>query len=448
MSAITLTDTERQALRQAHGRVLRPGFAKRAAAPLVILGTLAYVVFCWVFFDIGTTLAGGRWDRTVPYLADWVTWEAQPRYRFREDGIEIEHQRFSPLGENPDPDWMLTLPDGRDAVTFGDFADRVEIDPSEVIVYLAGTPYTVALTQGAAVLPTNAPAAFEEKNGRVTVHFGFAGSAEIRDTQVLIRRRFFGWENFWFDTQSPFWGMGLSELVSSAVSPERIDPAQSNLSLMVGEFLTNSEWQHGDVFNKLLQTIVMAFVGTLFACLLAFPLAFVAARNITRNRPLNWITKRFFDFTRSVDMLIWALVFVRGFGPGPLAGISAIFVTDTGTFGKLYSETLENIDDKQREGVKSVGAGPASIQRYGVIPQVLPAFASQALYFWEANTRGATIIGAVGAGGIGLKLLEAMRTNADWENVAYMVCLILVVVYIFDGLSNAIRSRLIGRTAR
>jgi ABC-type phosphate/phosphonate transport system permease subunit len=170
--------------------------------------------------------------------------------------------------------------------------------------------------------------------------------------------------------------MSLSDLVSSAVSSDRIDPARSNLSLMASEFLTNSDWQHGDVFNKLLQTIVMAFVGTLFACLLAFPLAFIAARNITRNRPLNWITKRFFDFTRSVDMLIWALVFVRGFGPGPLAGISAIFVTDTGTFGKLYSEALENIDDKQREGVKSVGAGPMSIQRYGVVPQVLPIFAS------------------------------------------------------------------------
>ncbi|GLQ55656.1 phosphonate ABC transporter, permease protein PhnE [Devosia nitrariae] len=449
MSAITLTNTERQALREAHAKVLRPSLVKRIAGPLVILGTIAYAVFCWFFFDIGTTIAEGRWDRTVPYLADWVTWEAQPRYRFRDGGVvEIEHQRFSPLGENPDPDWMLRLPDGRDAVTFRDFADRVEIAPREVLVYLAGTPYGVALTDGAAVMPPDAPAAFEEKNGRVTVHFGFAGSAEIRNTQVLIRRRFFGWENFWFDTQSPFWDMSPPELIASAVSSERIDPARSNLSLIISEFLTNSEWQHGDVFNKLLQTIVMAFVGTLFACLLAFPLAFIAARNITRNRPLSWITKRFFDFTRSVDMLIWALVFVRGFGPGPLAGISAIFVTDTGTFGKLYSETLENIDDKQREGVKSVGAGPMSVQRYGVMPQVLPAFASQALYFWESNTRGATIIGAVGAGGIGLKLLEAMRTNADWENVAYMVCLILVVVYVFDGISNAIRSRLIGRASR
>ena len=85
------------------------------------------------------------------------------------------------------------------------------------------------------------------------------------------------------------------------------------------------------------------------------------------------------------------------------------------------------------------------MQRYGVLPQVMPLFASQALYFWESNTRSATIIGAVGAGGIGLKLWEAMRTNSDWENVAYMVLLILIVVFVFDGISNALRSRLMGK---
>jgi phosphonate transport system permease protein len=193
-----------------------------------------------------------------------------------------------------------------------------------------------------------------------------------------------------------------------------------------------------------LQTIVMAFIGTLFAMIVAFPLSFIAARNILRNRPVNQLTKRFFDFLRSVDMLIWALFFTRAFGPGPLAGISAIFFTDTGTLGKLYAEALENIDDKQREGVRSVGAPPAAVQRFGVLPQVMPLFASQALYFWESNTRSATIIGAVGAGGIGLKLWEAMRTNSDWENVAYMVLLILIVVFLFDAISNKLRSKLIG----
>ena len=188
----------------------------------------------------------------------------------------------------------------------------------------------------------------------------------------------------------------------------------------------------------------MAFLGTLLGALVAFPLSFFAARNITPSRLMNQLLKRFFDFMRSVDMLIWALFFTRAFGPGPLAGSAAIFFTETGTLGKVYSEALENIDDKPREGIKSTGAGGLLVQRYGVLPQVVPVFVGQTLYQWESNTRGATIIGAVGAGGIGLKLWEAMRTNSNWANVFYMVLLILVVVFIFDNISNVLRRRLIG----
>ncbi|TIU08128.1 MAG: phosphonate ABC transporter, permease protein PhnE, partial [Mesorhizobium sp.] len=257
-------------------------------------------------------------------------------------------------------------------------------------------------------------------------------------------RRFFGWANFVFDTNSPFWGKPFGEVASLIISGARIDPSRSNAALAWDNILNNAEWQHGDVWLKLLQTIVMAFVGTVLASIVAFPLAFLAARNVTPSRIANQATKRFFDFLRSVDMLIWALFFTRGFGPGPLAGMSAIFFTDTGTLGKLYSEALENIDDKQREGIRSVGATPAMVQRYGVLPQVLPVFLSQSLYFWESNTRSATIIGAVGAGGIGLKLWEAMRTNTNWANVFYMVLLILVVVFIFDNISSFLRRKLMG----
>src|SRR5690606_12812125 len=228
-----------------------------------------------------------------------------------------------------------------------------------------------------------------------------------------------------FDTKSQFWGRSNGELLALASFGERVDPERSNFGHMVDDFLGNNVWQHSDILSKLMQTLVMAFVGTLFGTVVAFPLAFIAARNITPNRAANWLMKRSFDFLRSIDMLIWALFFTRSFGPGPIPGIAAIFFTDSGALGKVYAEALENVDDKQREGVKSVGASPAVVQRYGVVPQVLPVFISQSLYFWESNTRSATIIGAVGAGGIGLKLLEAMGTNADWDKVAYMVLLIL-----------------------
>ncbi len=286
------------------------------------------------------------------------------------------------------------------------------------------------------------------EGGYILMNFGFAGSIEVESDEVKVRRRFLGWENFWFDTYSPFWGKSFSEVVGLIFSGDRLDPAVSNAALAWDNFLYNAEWQHADVWIKLLQTIVMAFVATLFATFVALPLSFFAARNITPYRLVNQVLKRLFDFLRCVDMLIWALFFTRAFGPGPLAGISAIFFTDTGTFGKLYSEALENIDDRQREGIRSVGAAPVLVQRFGVLPQVLPVFASQSLYFWESNTRSATIIGAVGAGGIGLKLWEAMRTNADWENVAYMVILILITVFVFDNISNAIRGRVMGRESR
>lgn len=325
---------------------------------------------------------------------------------------------------------------------------KIEIVPGFVTVDYQGDTLQVDIEPEKAVHARgDLPVWAEQKTegGDILLHFGFAGRLEIENDEVKLRHRFLGWENFWFDTGSHFWGMSFREVAGLILSGERIDPQMSNAALAWNNFLYNAEWQHADVWIKLLQTIVMAFVGTLFASILAFPLAFVAARNITPNRIANQVFKRFFDFLRCVDMLIWALFFTRAFGPGPLAGISAIFFTDTGTFGKLYSETLENIDDKQREGIRSVGAAPVLVQRYGVVPQVLPVFASQSLYFWESNTRSATIIGAVGAGGIGLKLWEAMRTNADWENVAYMVVLILITVFIFDNISNAIRSRLMGR---
>ena len=314
-------------------------------------------------------------------------------------------------------------------------------------VLLDGVPYAIAITDDAALAPENAPPAIEQDGRKVLVNYGFAGQAEIRDNQVAVQRRFLGWANFLYDPSSPLWGNDLFSTIGLLFSSDRVVAEKSNAQLVLDEWLGNRAWQHGDILAKLMQTLVMAFVGTLFATLVAFPLAFIAARNITASRPANWLMKRSFDFLRSIDMLIWALFFTRGFGPGPIPGIAAIFFTDTGALGKVYAEALENVDDKQREGVKSVGASPASVNRFGVVPQVLPVFISQSLYFWESNTRSATVIGAVGAGGIGLKLLEAMGTNSDWDKVAYMVLLILIVVFIFDNISNAIRSRLIGPAA-
>lgn len=120
-----------------------------------------------------------------------------------------------------------------------------------------------------------------------------------------------------------------------------------------------------------------------------------------------------------------------------------MLITDTGSFGKVFSEALENVDDKQIEGVASTGATPIQRIRFGVLPQVAPVFLALILYFFESNTRSATIIGAITGGGIGLLLTQAMITQKDWEEVTYYVVLIILMVTLMDWLSGQLRARLI-----
>jgi phosphonate transport system permease protein len=492
-SAATSADIETR-----YPAIFKQSFFKRNRALLTIAASILYIFYSWWFFAIGDVLGRANWSIAGSYLADWVSYEVRPDIRVEKDGtMRIVYPRYTPIGDNPNPEWLqkagvMRIVPAENAPTiatpqraeppkatsfmaagattgtgtsapvknenipvevvsraFVSFSQSKSISiENRIVTVINGDEKLIArldIDKGVTAEDALPKWASQQKPGaKIILSLGFAGWAEIDSDRVKIRKRFLGWANFIFDTNSPFFDKSASEVYSLIRSEDRIDPNRSNLSLAINNILYNGEWQHLDVWTKLLQTIVMAFVGTLFAVIIAFPLSFVAARNVTGNRFLNQITKRLFDFFRSVDMLIWALFFTRGFGPGPLAGISAIFLTDTGSLGKLYAEALENIDNKQREGVRSVGAPPVAVQRFGVLPQVLPIFASQALYFWESNTRSATIIGAVGAGGIGLKLWEAMRTNSDWENVAYMVLLILMVVYIFDAVSGRLRGMLVG----
>ncbi|MEM9129536.1 MAG: ABC transporter permease subunit, partial [Pseudomonadota bacterium] len=185
----------------------------------------------------------------------------------------------------------------------------------------------------------------------------------------------------------------------------------------------------------MLETVLMALLGTLLASIVGLPLAFLAAKNLTPFTAIRFVLRRLFDFPRGVDMLIWSLISLRAFGPGLFTGIFAIAFTDSGTFGKHMSEPIENTDKKQRDGVQSTGATRTQQHRFGIIPQILPVFISQSLYYLESNTRGAVIIGAMGADAIGLQFLGALQTGNDFENVAYMALLVLVTVIVIDGMA-------------
>jgi len=202
-------------------------------------------------------------------------------------------------------------------------------------------------------------------------------------------------------------------------------------------------WLYGNIYVGIAQTLAMAFLGTFLGSLGALVVGFLAARNVMPFWIVRQIIRRILDVMRGVDQLVWGLVFVRSVGLGPLAGVLAIFVSDLGTLSKLYSEAIENIDRKQVEGIKSTGAGPLAVIRYGYIPQVLPVFISQSLYFLESNTRSATILGIVGAGGIGMIIIERFRASL-YDQVAFVVLNVLVLIFLIDWLSKRVRLWVIG----
>ena len=195
--------------------------------------------------------------------------------------------------------------------------------------------------------------------------------------------------------------------------------------------------------HSMVETLAIAFLGSLFAAIIAFPFGFLAARNVIPNIFAHFGIRRFLDTVRSVDTLIWALIWINVVGLGPFAGILAIITSNFGIFGKLFSEALETADSKPVEGIVSTGGTHWHGVRFGLLPQVLPIFISQVLYQFESNTRSATIIGIVGAGGIGQHLYEQIKI-LEWQHVSFLVLLVLIAVIVIDFVSRRLRMAVIG----
>jgi phosphonate transport system permease protein len=196
--------------------------------------------------------------------------------------------------------------------------------------------------------------------------------------------------------------------------------------------------------DAIAETLAIALLGTLGAALLGLPLGFLAAKNVIPNIFAHFTIRRGLDTIRSVDTLIWALVWINVVGLGPFAGVLAIISSDVGSFGKLFSEAIEASDKKPVEGIVSTGGSDLHAVRFGILPQVLPVMLSQVLYYFESNTRSSTIIGIVGAGGIGSVLSETIRT-LEWQQVSCLLILVLITVALVDQLSVRLRFAIIGR---
>ena len=269
-----------------------------------------------------------------------------------------------------------------------------------------------------------------------------SGDAELleRYREVLVRplpRRLVTWG---------LWAIGvvafMAGLAEIGVTVDRTLSGLTRLFWLVPVMLPpDAGGMLGEYVLATLTTVAIALVGTAIASLSALVLGFLAARNTMPFAPLRFVLRRFMDIVRGVDMLIWAMIFVAAVGLGPFAGVLAIAVKDAAVLGKLLSEAIENADKGPVDAVVACGGGPLATARYGYLPGVLPIFVSHTLYFLESNTRAASVLGIVGAGGIGFWLNDRIGVN-DWQAVSTIILLLLVAVAAIDQLSGWLRRRL------
>lgn len=416
-------------------RKRRAGFA----VPAIILVYFVYIFFA---FDLAGLADRARMDNAVTLASDSWSYKTHVTRDNRNGEISyaIEGERKGTYPEGERPEWVSG--DVKEPVVDLDGGYIVRFLPDNAVAFDIPDFGTLEaqVVDGRVVtnLGKDAPDFINVSGSRLTVT-----TDEGRLTMTRSRTEVFeytkGWELFWFTLDSPYHDQGLAPLFGGV----QLDPGRSNISGMWQDFWGNKMWRHSDVFFAIGETILMAFLGTFGAAMIALPLAFLAARNFAPLGAARFVVRRVFDFVRGVDGLIWTIVLSRAFGPGPMTGALAILITDTGSFGKIFSEALENVDEKQIEGVASTGAKPLQRYRFGVIPQITPVLLSQVLYYMESNTRSATIIGAITGGGIGLLLTQAMQTQKDWEEVSYYIVLIILMVMLMDTFSGWLRRKLI-----
>lgn len=189
-------------------------------------------------------------------------------------------------------------------------------------------------------------------------------------------------------------------------------------------------------------TLQMAVLGTLVSMIIACPLALLAARNTTPNVAVYQVTRFFLNVIRSVSPLVWAVIIVASIGFGPFAGVLALGIGGLGTLGKLYAEAIEAISPRPIEALRATGSGPLPVFSFAVLPQALPLLVSYTLLDFEGNLRSATILGIVGAGGIGFELLASFE-QFRFHQVLTIVLMIIIVVTAIDRTSAFVRSRMI-----
>lgn len=206
--------------------------------------------------------------------------------------------------------------------------------------------------------------------------------------------------------------------------------------------ITNMEYivQFPSYIELMIETIAIAFAGVIVATILAIPVSFLAARNISRN--FSYVGKAILNIIRAIPELIFAIIFVAAVGIGPYAGVLAISINSIGMLGKLYAEVIESIDMSNVDAIRASGGNRIQSIWYGVLPQVLPEFSSYSIYRFEIDVRASTVLGVVGAGGIGTPLIFATYQR-NWEEVGMILIVVVVFVSLIDIISGKIRKKMV-----
>ena len=197
-----------------------------------------------------------------------------------------------------------------------------------------------------------------------------------------------------------------------------------------------------DLLRGLLETFAIAVIGTFIAAVICIPFAFLGASNLVKVRPVTGITKFILSVIRVFPEIVMALIFIKAVGPGSFSGVLALGIHSVGMLGKLFIEDIESLDFSSAEALKASGANKTKTLVFAVIPQILPSFLSLILYRFELNLRSASILGLIGAGGIGTPLIFALQTRS-WDRVGIILIGLVIMVAIVDFISGAIRKRIV-----
>lgn len=285
----TMTADEIQSIEKRFPHVFQRPPHKRFGPLLLFVGTLLYLVHALWFFNLPQVMRRSHWERLPLFLTQWISYDVQPIFPLDAPQIQARYPRFSVLGADPRPDWVKTNADGSITVLVKGQARYVTFNKTEATIVANDETVHVSMTSGKPVVSGAIPAWIIAHDEEVVADMGFAGEVRVAADRVKVRKRFLGWANFVFDPRSPFFEKSPGEVISLIASGPQLKPGTSNLSLAIDNIWYNSQWQHGDVWTKLLQTIVMAFLGTLLGGIVAFRLP---SSPRATSRPAGWSTRR------------------------------------------------------------------------------------------------------------------------------------------------------------